>query len=191
MQATLCLYLLDICRITSEGGEPPLLIPAVDQVAMKELKFFPKTHAQMEPFILSFSMVTAFQSKEGCALCPLDPEETLCQVANSTGATNISLHLASYWHPFVITLACLNRPEKAHTVQYCLQWKTTLKKVPRIKPVEEKQPLFECAWIETEANVNRKAEQELEKLCFCLLAYQEQTKHSIVFLRSCTLDEID
>lgn len=121
MQITLCFINLTPAELKVKVVESPLLIRAVEQAAVKELQFFPKRHTQMEPFVLSFSMVTTFQSKEGCALCHLDPEETLCQAADSTGATNISLHAASYWHPFVIILACLNRKSTYSTALFAVK----------------------------------------------------------------------
>lgn len=49
------------------------------------------------------------------ALCPPDLEEMLCQLANSTRATNPSPYLVNCWPPLVIIVPYLERPKAAHS----------------------------------------------------------------------------
>lgn len=111
---------------------------------MKELKFFQRFMLRLETFIhfIFFSpVVIAFQPKEGCALCPLHPEETLCQLAKQHQGNQYIAPVGQLLAPLCHYCAMLGWARSSTHSTLLFAMKDRIKKiaVPRIKLVEKKQ----------------------------------------------------
>lgn len=110
---------------------------------MKELKFFQSFMLSWRPlyFFFFFPVVIAFQPKEGCDLCPLDPEETLCQLAKQHQGNQYITPLGQLLAPICHYRAMLGQARSSIYSTLLFAMKDHIKKiaVPRIKPVEKKK----------------------------------------------------